>query len=153
MRFEVRQDDLSGADVQALIAEHLAGMYSHSPPESVHALALDGLKRADLTFWSVWCGPELCGCGALKELDALSAEVKSMRTRSQFLRQGVAQAALAQILATAAQRGYQRLFLETGTGEAFEPAQRLYLRHGFEFCGPFGDYKADPFSVFMVKLL
>ena len=139
--------------MQALLAEHLAGMHGNSPPGRVHALALDGLRRPEVTVWSAWQGPALCGCGALKELQPDEGEIKSMRTRSAFLRQGVGQALLHEILRTAAARGYARVFLETGTGDAFAAAHALYLRNGFVWTGPFGDYTATDFNVFMVRSL
>jgi putative acetyltransferase len=153
MTYTILRDDLTSADVQALIDEHLAGMHQHSPPESVHALALDALRGPHVDFWTVWHGSSLCGCGALKELDRRTGEVKSMRTRSALLRRGVGQAMLSHILSAAHARHYDHLYLETGSGPAFEPAHQLYLRNGFEFCGPFGDYQADAFSVFMVRVL
>jgi putative acetyltransferase len=153
VKLEVRRDDLSGAEVQALLREHMAGMMSSSPPESVHALPLEGLLKPEITFWSVWLGTELAGCGALKDLGNRQGEIKSMRTRQNFLRQGVGQAALATIVSEATTRGYTRLSLETGSTEDFKPAHALYLRNGFEVCGPFGGYKFDPFSVYMTKLI
>ncbi|HQR22665.1 MAG TPA: GNAT family N-acetyltransferase [Burkholderiaceae bacterium] len=153
MPVHVCLDDLSSADVQALIAEHLAGMRGNSPRGHVHALAIEGLRRPDVTFWSAWQDTVLCGCGALKELDAESGEVKSMRTRPAFLRQGVGQALLDEIVRTARGRNYASLFLETGTGDAFAAAHALYLRNGFSWCGPFGEYEATEFNVFMVKRL
>lgn len=149
----VRTDDLSSVEVQALIAEHLAGMRGNTPPGHVHALAIESLRKADITFWSAWSDAALCGCGALKALDAASGEVKSMRTRPAFLRQGVGQAVLDEIVRTARGRGYGRLYLETGTGVPFAAAHALYLRNGFDWCGPFGDYSATEFNVFMVKRL
>ena len=153
MELQVRLDDLSGPEIQALLREHMAGMMSSSPPESVHALPLDALKKPDISFWSVWSNNELCGCGALKALDDKQGEVKSMRTAQRFLRRGVGQAALSQIIRTAQSRGYERLSLETGSTDDFKPAIAMYLRNGFEICGPFGDYRLDPFSVFMSKRL
>jgi len=150
---EIKRDDLSGPEVQALIGEHLKGMFEHSPPESVHALDLDGLRQPEITFWSAWEGDRLAGCGALKELDPEHGEVKSMRTSSAFLRRGVATRMLEHIIAEAKRRGYRRLSLETGSMEAFEPARQLYVRHGFEYCGPFADYAEDPNSAFMTKEL
>lgn len=150
---EIRTDDLSGAKIQGLIMEHLQNMRQISPPESCHALHLDGLKRPDITFWSAWEGEELLGCGALKELESGHGEVKSMRTASGHLRKGVARQMLQHILNEAQKRGYRRLSLETGSMEEFEPARRLYLSFGFEFCGPFSDYTEDPNSVFMTKEL
>lgn len=151
MSIDVRQDDLSSAEVHALIAEHLSGMHSNSPPGHVNALAIENLQAPSVTFWTASVGGILCGCGALKELDPLTGEIKSMRTRSAFLRRGVGQAILDEIVRTARQRGYARLFLETGTGPAFEPAHGLYRRNGFEMTGPFGEYTATDFNAFMVK--
>jgi putative acetyltransferase len=153
MNLHIRVDDLSGPPTQALIAEHLAGMHGNSPAGQVHALALDSLRAADVTVWTAWQGEHLCGCGALKELDAETGEIKSMRTRPAYLGQGVGQAVLQQILQTARQRGYQQLFLETGTGDAFKAAHRLYLKNGFSWCGAFGSYEATAFNVFMVHSL
>lgn len=150
---EVRLDDLSGPEVQALVNEHVAGMRDDSPPGHSFALAVEGLRRADVSFWSAWRDGALCGCGALKALSPDAGEVKSMRTRSAFLRQGVGQALLDEIIRTARQRQYSKLLLETGTGEAFAAAHALYLRNGFEWCGAFGDYEASEFNVFMVKRL
>ena len=150
---QLRIDDLSGEDTQALIAEHLAGMHGNSPPEHVNALALDGLRAPDVTFWSAWRDGELCGCGALKELDPETGELKSMRTRDAYLGQGVGQAVLDQILRTAQERDYRHVYLETGTGDAFAAAHALYLKNGFRWCGVFGDYVATEFNVFMVRAL
>ena len=86
----IRVDDLSGPEVQALLAAHLRGMHDHSPPESVHALDFDGLRSPDITFWSVWDDEELLGCGALKELDATHGEIKSMLTVEAHLGEGLA---------------------------------------------------------------
>jgi putative acetyltransferase len=150
---EVRQDDVASAEVHSLIAEHLSDMHSKSPPCRVHALAIEKLRAPSVTFWTAWLDGILCGCGALKELDPLTGEVKSMRTRSAFLRRGVGQAILDEIVRTARQRGYSRLLLETGAGPAFEPAHGLYRRNGFEWSDPFGEYTATDFNVFMVKIL
>jgi putative acetyltransferase len=128
-------------------------MHLHSPPESVHALDLEGLRAADVTFWSVWDGDALVGCGALKELAPDHGELKSMRTAASHLRRGVAAAVLEHIVGVARGRGYRRLSLETGSAEAFAPARALYARFGFQFCGPFGDYGDDPHSVFMTRTL
>ncbi len=151
--FTITLDDLSGPEVAELLADHLREMHQHSPPESVHALELDALKTPDITFWSIWSGDRLVGCGALKELDAAHAEIKSMRTAPEFRGKGAGKLMLRHILDTAKQRGYARLSLETGSMAAFDPARRLYESHGFEYCGPFAGYILDPYSVFMTKLV
>ncbi len=141
-------DDLSGPEVEALLSEHLDGMRAHSPACSVHALDLSALRAPEVTFWAAWSGTDLAGCGALKELSQSSGEVKSMRTASAHLRRGVAAAVLGEVVATARSRGYDELLLETGHGPAFDAAHALYVRSGFEPCGPFADYADDPFSRF-----
>jgi len=146
---DIRIDDLTHPDVRALVRQHLGDMAVHSPPESVHALDLDGLRQPGITFWSAWRDAELLGCGALKELDVFHGEVKSMRTASRHLRQGVAATLLHHIMDEARRRSYRRLSLETGAAEAFAPARRLYGRFGFQACGPFAGYVADRHSVFM----
>ena len=146
---QIEIDDLTRPEIHALLNEHLQSMYALSPPESVHALDLDKLRQPDITFWSVWDGAVLLGCGALKALDAKHGEVKSMRTPSAQRGRGAGRAVLAHIIAMARSRGYERLSLETGTVAAFEPALRLYASFGFEHCEPFGDYVEDPHSVFM----
>jgi len=153
MPMKIEIDDLSRPEVHALLNEHLQSMYELSPPESVHALDLDKLRKADITFWTAWDGPVLLGCGALKELSATHGEVKSMRTPSARRREGAGHALLRHIIAVARARSYERLSLETGSPPAFKPAQTLYESFGFTLCGPFGDYVEDPYSVFMTLRL
>jgi len=150
---EIRIDDLRGPEIARLLEEHLRSMRQLSPPESVHALDLEGLRRPEVTFWTAWQGVELLGCGALKELDARHGEVKSMRTATAHLRKGVASGLLRHLLAEAARRSYRRLSLETGSMAAFAPARGLYARFGFLPCGPFADYIEDPNSYYMTMEL
>jgi putative acetyltransferase len=151
MNIEV--DDLSCPAVHALLNEHLQSMHELSPPESVHALDMERLRQPGITFWTAWEGQVLLGCGALKELDAKHAEVKSMRTSYTHRRKGVGQAMLAHIIQVARSRSYERLSLETGSMDAFKPAQKLYESFGFSYCGPFDCYRQDPNSVFMTMRL
>lgn len=149
MNLCVKPDDLSSPKIAELLAEHLHDMHEQSPPGSVHALDLNELRKADITFWSVWSDDELVGCGALKELDGEHSEIKSMRTARAFRGKGAGKLILQHIIDEARSRGYKRLSLETGSMEFFDPARRLYGSYGFEYCGPFGDYILDPNSVFM----
>jgi putative acetyltransferase len=150
---QIREDDLTGQAIANLLQEHLTDMYEITPPESVHALNLEALRSFEITFWTAWEGSELLGCGALKELDTKSGEIKSMRTAKVHRRKGVASKILEHIIAEAKQRGYVRLNLETGSFPEFSPARALYTRYGFEYCGPFAEYIDDPNSAFMTKKL
>ena len=146
-------DDLSSQEIADFLQQHLEDMRSTSPPESKHALDLDGLRQPDISFWSVWDEGQLVGCGALKELSALHGEIKSMRTSATCRGKGVASFILQHIIETARGRGYQTLSLETGSMAFFEPARRLYHKFGFVLCPPFASYTEDPNSVFMTKRL
>ncbi|GDY24737.1 N-acetyltransferase [Agarivorans sp. Toyoura001] len=147
--FTLKLDDLSGAQIIALLQEHLNDMHATSPPESVHALDLSGLKHPSVQFWTIWDGDKLAGCGATKQLDEQHAEIKSMRTSAAYKNQGVASTVLLHLIEQAKTSGVKRLSLETGSMDYFVPAHGLYLKHGFEFCGPFADYSEDPNSKFM----
>ncbi|UNU44365.1 GNAT family N-acetyltransferase [Sphingopyxis sp. YF1] len=151
--WHIVEDDLSGAAIRALLEVHFAGLLANSPADSCHFLDFAGLRADDVTFWSIHRGDALAGCGALRMLDPAHGEIKSMRTHEAFLRQGVAARMLDHIITEARRRGVARLSLETGSGPAFEPALALYRRHGFDDCEPFADYKADPFSRFMTRIV
>lgn len=150
---EIRTGGLDRPELQQLLREHLQTLAQYSPPESMHALDLESLRQADITFWSVWEGDGLMGCGALKELDSRHGEIKSMRTVAKHLRRGVAARLLSHIIAEASRRAYRRLSLETGSMAAFAPARRLYAANGFRECAPFADYALDPHSVYMTREL
>ena len=151
MKIEV--DDLSRAAIHALLHEHMRNMHALGPPESVHALDLESLRRPEITFWTAWEGGLLLGCGALMELDPRHGEVKSMRTPEAHRRTGAGRALLTHIIEVARSRGYERLSLETGSVPAFQPAHRLYETAGFTRVGPFASYVVDPNSVFMRLVL
>ena len=150
---DIRIDDLRGAAIAALLQVHLDAMHEHSPPESVHALDLDALRHPSITFWTAYQGEELMGCGALKQLTARHAELKSMRTAAGHARKGVARALMHHIEASARVKGIRQISLETGSHAPFSAAQKLYRSEGFVECGPFADYVLDPYSLFMTKTL
>ncbi|EOG7648859.1 TPA: GNAT family N-acetyltransferase [Vibrio parahaemolyticus] len=151
MRIEI--DDLERPQVLALLEEHLQDMYATSPPESVHALDVSKLKLPSITFWTGWDGELLLGCVAMSQLEDGHAELKSMRTTPSARKQGVASRLLNHVIEQAKHQGIQRLSLETGSMAFFEPAHRLYEKHGFAYCEQFGDYQPDPNSRFMTLAL
>ncbi|MCK7624313.1 GNAT family N-acetyltransferase [Streptomyces sp. RS10V-4] len=150
---KIELDDLSGPEIAAFLQEHVDQMRAISPPESKHALDLDALRRPEIAFWTVRDGDRLVGCGALKRLDAGHAELKSMRTAPARTRSGIASLLLEHLIAEATRRGFARLSLETGAADFFLPARRLYEKFGFVRCEPFADYRPDPHSTFMTKVL
>ena len=141
--------DFANERVLGLLREHLAGMHGSSPPGSVYALGAAALQAPQIAFFTAWRGEALLGCAALKQLDAFSGEIKSMRTAAAYLRQGVAAFLLEHLLTLARSRGYTRVSLETGSGPAFEPALALYKKRGFQNGDVFGDYQATTFNQFL----
>ena len=147
--FEIREDDLQGDAVRALLALHLAGMHQNTPPEHVRALDLSGLQAPNVTVWTVWDRGALAAMGALKEHGDGLGELKSMRTAPAHLRKGAAAALLEYIIANARDRGVRRLSLETGRGPAFDPALALYRKRGFVDGDAFADYERSAFNQFL----
>lgn len=149
----IREDDLAGEATRALLALHLSGMSSSSPPGHVFALDLSGLRSPDMTVWTAWDADAIAGIAALRDLGDGTGEIKSMRTHPDHLRRGVAAALLDHLIAEAHRRAYRRLSLETGSGPAFEPALALYRRRGFAEGDAFGDYVPSDFNRFFHLVL
>jgi putative acetyltransferase len=135
--------------VQALLKYHLEQMHANSPTGSVFALDWSGLQKPEISFYTLWEGDTLLGCGAVKDLGDGTAEIKSMRTHPEHLRKRVAEKILVHIINMAKARNYRTLFLETGSGPAFDPALALYRKHRFLNCDQFADYEKSPFNQFM----
>ncbi|MCE0539570.1 GNAT family N-acetyltransferase [Kineosporia rhizophila] len=146
-------DDVSDPQVVALLEGHVAQMREVSPPESVHALDVEALRAAEITFWAARDGDEVVGCVALKRLDEDHVELKSMRTLPSRLRQGIAGQLLRHAVNEARQAGYKQVSLETGSEDFFEPARTLYARYGFLPTGPFAGYTDDPNSSYFTLRL
>ena len=165
----IREDDLQGPEIAELLRAHLGFMAQHTPPESIYALDLDGLRVPEITFWSAWSGAgdsagdgvgdgagdggEIIGCGALRELASDHGEIKSMHAVERHRGQGVGREILQFIIAEAEARNYVRLSLETGSMDGFQPARAFYESFDFVECGPFGDYTLGPNSVYMTRVL
>jgi len=150
----VAEGDPLVPDVLALLDEHLAEMRRTSPPESVHALDPYALAAEGVLFLAAREDDgTLLGVGALKTLSPAEGELKSMRTAASARGRGVASTVLTALLEAARSRGMSRVSLETGTEPLFDPAVRLYRRHGFTPCAPFADYTDDPHSRYLTLVL
>lgn len=142
----IHTDDLSHPAVRALLEHHLREAHLNSPPGSVFALDLSGLRDPAVTVWTAWSEGELLGIGALKELGGGACEIKSMRTAPGHERKGIGKAMLQHLLSEAWARGFERVLLETGANEAFAPARAMYEAVGFRPCAAFGDYVLTDFN-------
>jgi SAM-dependent methyltransferase/GNAT superfamily N-acetyltransferase len=145
----VEVDDPRAGEVRQLLETHLAFSRSVTPARYTFALGVDQLIGPSVTFFSARRGGELLGVAALRHIDADHVELKSMHTRQDLRRQGIAEGLVTQLVAVAAERGYRRMSLETGTTDAFAPARALYQKLGFQPCGPFDGYHDSPYNTFM----
>jgi putative acetyltransferase len=150
---EVRRDDPNNTALGGLLEAHVAEQHGNVPPGFAFALDARGLSDPAVTFWSAWDGERVVGMGALKELDAATGEVKSMRADAAYLGKGVGHAVLSTIVAEARAQGYARLYLETGTTPAYDAALALYRRAGFVACDAFADYRPSPHNQFLTLAL
>ncbi|MCF6430245.1 GNAT family N-acetyltransferase [Leisingera sp. MMG026] len=148
-RFEISPEDPAGPEASALIRRHLSQMAAQSPEESCHALDTSGLEGPDVQFFLLRQGGKPVAMGALKLLEGGARELKSMHTVSEARGSGAGRAMLEFLLQLSRKEEATGLFLETGSTDDFLPSRRLYESLGFKQCAPFGDYAADPWSVFM----
>ncbi len=151
--WSLHEGELDRDDVRALLARHFAEMRGGSPPSACHVLDLDSLRSPVIRFFSLREDEHLLGVGALRSIEPGHGEIKSMRTAGDALGRGVGSAMLAHLVTTARSMGMIRLSLETGNAPLFDAANRLYLRDGFEVCGPFGDYRPTDFTTFYTRRL
>ncbi|EGJ76523.1 MULTISPECIES: GNAT family N-acetyltransferase [Streptomyces] len=150
---DIAVDDLAGPAIAAFLEAHVSQLRALSPPESTHALDLDGLRVPEVTFWTARESGEIVGCCAVKRIAPGHGELKSMRTDPTRTRSGVASALLRHALDESRRAGLDRVSLETGADDFFLPARTLYAKFGFRPCPPFGTYREDPLSVFLTRTL
>jgi putative acetyltransferase len=150
---EISITDPRADDVRRLLDRHLTFAFSQVPAKDRDALDADGLTNPDVEFYALRVDGELLAVGALRKLDDLHAEVKSMHTAEEARRRGLGRAMLDHLLVVARDRGFHRVSLETGSMPAFAPARSLYASAGFSVCGAFGDYAESANKTFMTLIL
>lgn len=146
---QILPGDLADPRIIALLDAHVTTARAATARGSAHALDVTALQAPDISFWAIWDGDALLAVGALRRLAPDHGEIKSMHTAQAARRLGAGGTMLRHLIDTARAGGLSRLSLETGAWDYFIPARAFYQRHGFVECPPFGDYTADPNSVFM----
>ena len=140
-------------EVNDLLTKHFIELRAASPEGSAHVLDIPGLKVASIKFWSLWEKKKLLGCGALKFLDDGHGEFKSIRVHDSFRNKGNGIIVINHLIGEAKKLQIKRISIETGAGNFFEPARKLFKQCNFELCKPFAHYKEDINSIYFTKLI
>ena len=147
------EGNFNNSEVNELLIKHFIELRAASPEGSAHVLDIEGLKVPSIKFWSLWQHDKLIGCGALKFLDNEHGEFKSIRIHDNFRRQGYGINVIDHLISEAKKLKIKRLSIETGAGNFFIPARKLFNKSGFSVCEPFAHYKEDVNSVYLTKLI
>ena len=147
------EGNFDNQEVHELLIKHFIELRAASPEGSAHVLDIPGLKVSSIKFWSLWKDDMLMGCGALKFLDKKHGEFKSIRIHNDFRNQGNGINVINHLINEAKKLNIKRLSIETGAGDFFKPARKLFKKCGFETCKPFAHYKEDVNSVYFTKII
>ena len=147
------EGNFDNQEVHELLIKHFIELRAASPEGSAHVLDIPGLKVSSIKFWSLWQDDMLMGCGALKFLDKEHGEFKSIRIHDDFRKQGNSINVINHLINEAKKLNINRLSIETGAGDFFIPARKLFKKCDFEICKPFAHYKEDVNSVYLTKII
>ena len=147
------EGNFDNVEVHELLIKHFIELRSVSAEGSTHVLDIDGLKDPSIKFWSLWEENDLMGGGALKFLDKEHGEFKSIRVSDRFRGEGNGSKIINHLIKEATKLNIKKLSLETGAGDFFLNARKLFNKCGFEPCEPFSHYKNDINSVYMNMLI
>ena len=140
-------------DVNELLTNHFIELRAASPEGSTHVLDIPGLKIPSIKFWSLWKNEKLLGCGALKFINNVHGEFKSIRVHDNFRNKDNGINVIKHLINEAKKLHVKRISIETGAGKFFEPARKLFKKCNFEPCKPFAHYKNDVNSIYLTKLI
>ena len=140
-------------EVNELLKKHFIELRAASPEGSAHVLDIPGLKVSSIKFWSLWKNEKLIGCGALKFLDNDHGEFKSIRIHNDFRKKGYGIKVINHLIYEAQKLNIKKLSIETGAGDFFIPARKLFDKCGFEICEPFAHYSKDINSIYLTKII
>ena len=147
------EGNFDNSEVNELLTRHFIELRAASPQGSAHVLDIPGLKVPSIKFWSLWEKERLIGCGALKFLEDDHGEFKSIRIHDNYRKQGHGIKVINHLISEAKKLKIKRLSIETGAGNFFIPARKLFEKSGFTLCEPFAHYKKDVNSVYLTKLI
>ncbi len=150
----IRREPITSPIATELIRSLNAELSATYPePGATHfRLGEDEVAGGRGAFLIAYAGTHPVACGAVRRLDAATAELKRMYVIPDRRGTGLGRVLLAALEAEAARLGAERLVLETGTRQS--AAISLYETSGFIRIPPFGEYCLSPdTSICMEKRL
>ena len=147
------EGNFNNPEVNKLLIKHFIELRAASPEGSAHVLDIDGLKHSSIKFWSLWKNKTLVGCGALKFLNNKHGEFKSIRVHDAFRRKSFGTEIIKILIKEAQNLNIKQISIETGAGDFFIPARKLFKNCGFKPCEPFAHYTKDINSIYLTKLI
>ena len=151
--FKSLEGNFDNPKVHELLSKHFVELRAASPEGSAHVLDIPGLKIPSIKFWSLWQDENLIGCGALKFLDGGHGEFKSIRIHDNFRNKGYGIKVINHLIYEAKKLNIKKISIETGAGDFFLPARKLFKKCKFEECKPFAHYKEDINSIYLTKII
>ncbi len=148
-----KEGNFDNPEVNELLTKHFIELRAASPEGSAHVLDIPGLKVPSIKFWSLWENDNLVGCGALKFLNETHGEFKSIRVHDNYRNKGNGLKVINHLIYEAKKLDVSRISLETGAGDFFIPARKLFKKCNFIPCEPFAHYKKDVNSIYLTKTL
>ena len=145
------EGNFDNSEVNELLNKHFIELKAASPEGSAHVLDIPGLKDSSIKFWSLWENDKLIGCGALKFINNNHGEFKSIRVHDNFRNKGYGAKIIKHLINEAKRLNIKQISVETGAGEFFNPARKLFYQYGFTECEPFSHYKLDENSIYLTK--
>ena len=143
------EGNFNNPKVHELLIKHFIELRAASPEGSAHVLDIDGLKHSSIKFWSLWNGKMLTGCGALKFLENNHGEFKSIRVHDNYRKKGYGIKVINHLISEAKKLNVKQLSIETGAGDFFIPARKLFkiciiynqfTSYSYFLCFKFGEH-------------
>ena len=145
------EGNFDNPEVNELLTKHFVELRAASPEGSAHVLDIPGLKVPSIKFWSLWDNEKLIGCGALKFLDKEHGEFKSIRIHDNFRKQGQGINVINHLITEAKKLKIKRLSIETGAGDFFIPARKLFKKMVLYLAGLLQTIKAFSYKHFRTQ--
>ena len=140
----IRRSSLASPEAGRLIAALNAELTAMFPEPGATHFSLSGeqTEAGQGAFLVAWVEDVAAGCGAIRRVDEVTAEIKRMYVDPGFRGRGIGRALVEALEREARQVGATKIVLETGT--RLTRAIKLYQAMGYVQIPLFGEYLSSP---------